>query len=541
MQEPRCKVLMRGKRVKPIAIFGTGSDVGKSIVGAALCKLFADHGISVAPFKAQNMSNNSGITPEGLEMGRAQIVQAEAAGIPPHVDMNPVLLKPTGEKGSQVVLNGEAIENSTAMDYHKRKDFYFKAACNAFDRLQARFDMIVMEGAGSCAEVNLMGSDIVNFRMAEYADADVILVADIHRGGVFAQLVGTLECLPQKYRDRIKGFIINRFRGDIELFKDGTQWIEERTGKRVLGVLPWYHHFRIDAEDSVELESLPSVTSLKPDLPAIAVIKLKHISNFTDFHALAETRGLQVIFVESPQSLDRFQAVILPGSKNTRSDLRWLKETGWDHQLKQYADAGGHLLGICGGFQILGHHVEDPEGLEGDPGQTEGLQLLDVHTVLQAPKTTTLSTFSWYESENIPETETHKKSSSPVLSYGEGYEIHMGFTHRQSGDPMFHVHTRNGKPCNDEDGAVSRGTKICGTYMHGLFDVSSIKNRWLSQIGIAIQSEPQTASAVDGSGALTLSHTEKKRRDYALLKEHFERHVNMEDLLKERNNAFKKK
>ena len=311
--------------MKPIAIFGTGSDVGKSIVGAALCKLFADQGISVAPFKAQNMSNNSGITPEGLEMGRAQIVQAEAAEIPPHVDMNPVLLKPTGEKGSQVVLNGEAIENSTAMDYHKRKDFYFKAVCDAFDRLQARFDMIVMEGAGSCAEVNLMASDIVNFRMAEYADADVILVADIHRGGVFGQLVGTLECLPQKYRDRIKGFIINRFRGDIELFKDGTQWIEERTGKKVLGVLPWYHHFRIDAEDSVELESLPSVTSLKPDVPAIAVIKLKHISNFTDFHALAETPGLQVIFVESPQSLDRFQAVILPGSKNTRSDLTVVK------------------------------------------------------------------------------------------------------------------------------------------------------------------------------------------------------------------------
>lgn len=543
--------------MKPIAILGTGSDVGKSIIGAAICRQFADLGISVAPFKAQNMSNNSGITPEGLEMGRAQIVQAEAAGIPPHVDMNPVLLKPTGEKGSQVVLNGEAIENSTAMDYHRRKDFYFKAACDAFDRLQKQYEMIVMEGAGSCAEVNLMGSDIVNFRMAEYADADVILVADIHRGGVFAQLVGTLECLPIRYREMIKGFIINRFRGDIELFKDGTRWIEERTGKKVLGVLPWYHHFRIDAEDSVELETLPSVSSLKPNLPAIAVIKLKHISNFTDFHALAETAGVQVIFLETPCSLDRFQAVILPGSKNTRSDLQWLQQTGWSQKIKQYANEGGHILGICGGFQILGHHVDDPEGLEGNPGQTKGLQLLDVHTVLKAPKTTTLSQFSWYESVSSTKDALNdlsdRRSNAPVVqtmtantdslahepsekitasSCGEGYEIHMGFSERQGGLPMFHVHSRNGKPCSDEDGAVSRGTRICGTYMHGLFDVPEVKNRWLEQIGLHLKKETVHN---DGEQPMQpLSPAEKKRKDYALLKAHFEKYVDMGAFLKDR-------
>ncbi|MBF0202870.1 MAG: cobyric acid synthase, partial [Desulfamplus sp.] len=444
------------KKIKPIAVFGTGSDVGKSIVGAAICRYIVDLGISVAPFKAQNMSNNSGITPEGLEMGRAQIVQAEAARIAPHVDMNPVLLKPTGEKGSQVVLNGVAFENSSAIDYHSRKEYYFKAACDAFDRLQERFEMIILEGAGSCAEVNLMPSDIVNFRMAEYAGADVILVADIHRGGVFGQIVGTLECLPQKYRDMIKGIIINRFRGDIDLFKDGVEWIEKRTGKQILGVLPWYHHLKIDAEDSVEIEKCPAISSIDRDKPVIAVIKLKHISNFTDFHALADTPEIQVIFVDTPVDLSIFKAVIIPGSKNTRSDLTWLKETGWDIKIKAYAQSEGHVLGICGGYQILGQYVDDPEGLEGDPGKTEGLNLLPVGTVLKAPKITTLSRFSWDDVQ------------------GEGYEIHMGHTYSthemdcQADDlnnkkddtnfklikPMFQVHERNRQQCLDHDGTV---------------------------------------------------------------------------------------
>ena len=289
-------------------------------------------------------------------MGRAQIVQAEAAGIAPHVDMNPVLLKPTGEMGSQVVLNGKAFENNSAVEYHARKDLYFKAACQAFDRLQKRYEMVVMEGAGSCAEVNLMPSDIVNFRMAEYAGADVVLVADIHRGGVFGQLVGTLECLPQKYRDMIKGFIINRFRGDIELFKGGADWIEEKTGKKVLGVLPWYHHFRIDAEDSVELEKCPAMHKLVDETPAIAVIKLKHISNFTDFHALADTPGIQVVFVEQPQDLSKFKAVILPGSKNTRSDIKWLRQSGWVEKTyylrKGWRPYIGHLWWISDSWSI---------------------------------------------------------------------------------------------------------------------------------------------------------------------------------------------
>ena len=524
------------KNIKPLAVLGTGSDVGKSIVAAAICRYIADMGISVAPFKAQNMSNNSGITPEGLEMGRAQIVQAEASGIAPHVDMNPVLLKPTGEKGSQVVLNGVAFENSTALSYHSRKDYYFKAACNAFDRLKKRFEMIVLEGAGSCAEVNLMPSDIVNFRMAEYAGADVILVADIHRGGVFGQIVGTLECLPQKYRDIIKGFIINRFRGDIELFKDGVEWIENRTGKPVFGVLPWYNHIKIDAEDSVEIEKCSSSSSIQAAVakgkPLIAVIKLKHISNFTDFHALSEpsdvnsdSSEIEVAFVDTPLDLTKFQAVIIPGSKNTRSDIAWLKTTGWDKKIKSYAQSGGHILGICGGYQILGEYVDDPEGLEGEPGQTEGLNLLPVQTVLKAPKTTTLSRFSW---DNVQ---------------GEGYEIHMGQTAISPISnfikPMFKVVERNRRQCsfndskNEYDGVISGN--VCGTYMHGLFDSWQIRQKWLSHIGIKSLFNPAGSKANSASDGSALDRISRKNRDYELLKEHFIKYVDISSLVADRS------
>ncbi|RLC01851.1 MAG: cobyric acid synthase, partial [Deltaproteobacteria bacterium] len=289
------------KKSPCLAILGTGSEVGKSILATAVCRFFANRGIRVAPFKAQNMSNNSGVTPEGLEMGRAQIVQAEASGIPPHVDMNPILLKPTSDVGSQVVLLGSVLENSTASEYHKKKEGMFSTACAAHDRLRETYQLVVLEGAGSCAEVNLMPHDIVNFRMAEYADAPVILVADIHRGGVFGQIVGTLECLGQAHRDRIAGCIINRFRGDISLFEEGSRWIEEKTEKKVFGVLPWYNHIHIEAEDSVVIENperrsrafLKNLTS-----PAIAIIRIPHISNFTDFDPLSSLKGLEVYFIE---------------------------------------------------------------------------------------------------------------------------------------------------------------------------------------------------------------------------------------------------
>jgi len=483
-----------------IAVFGTGSDVGKSVVATALCRIFVNKGWRVAPFKAQNMSNNSGVTPEGLEMGRAQIVQAESARIAPHVDMNPILLKPTSEIGSQVVLLGEVFADSMAGAYHRRKDRLFSEACKALDRLRANYEIVVMEGAGSCAEVNLMESDIVNFRMAEYADAPVILVADIHKGGVFAQIIGTMECLSPKQRDLIIGFVINRFRGDIRLFKDGVKWIETKTGKPVFGVLPWYDHFAIESEDSVIIENPKPVApeNIKP--PAVAVIRLPHISNFTDFEALKTLKLLHVYFLERVQNLSVFDAVILPGSKSTRSDLEWLKQKGWRNQLHTYALQGGYVWGICGGYQLLGRRVYDPEGLEGHPGSSDGLDLLPVETILKAPKTTTLTRFSWDSNQGI------------------GYEIHMGQTNRLGGSRLFDVFEQNGASCWREDGCITLNSKIAGTYIHGLFDNPSITRQWLQLIGLGHIDIPSAYGYV------------AKEKAYDLLADHFKKHVDMKKL-----------
>lgn len=484
-----------------LAIFGTGSDVGKSVITTALCRFFAKLGFRVAPFKAQNMSNNSGVTPEGLEMGRAQIVQAEAAGIPPHVDMNPILLKPTGEKGAQIVLMGKVLEDSTAGEYHQKREYLFSRTCEALDRLRERYELVVIEGAGSCAEVNLMETDIVNLRTAEHADAPVILAGDIHRGGIFAQLIGTLACLPPSQGARIAGFIINRFRGDITLFEDGIRWIEETSQKQVFGVLPWYSHFTIEAEDSVVIENPIQVYPGRNENPAVAVIRLPHISNFTDFDPLTAVDGLDVFFIEKPQMISGFQAVILPGSKNTRFDLNWLLEKGWFEKLRSYALEGGHILGICGGFQIMGRWIHDPQGLEGTPGSSEGLGLLPVETVLKAPKTTTLTTFAW---QNIE---------------GTGYEIHMGQSKREGESEFCNVISRNGVACDDGDGCISAEARMIGTYIHGLFDTPRITKQWLGTIGLGDLSVPSTYGP------------KAREEDYDQLAAHFERYIDTDKIV----------
>ncbi|WP_028578717.1 cobyric acid synthase [Desulfogranum japonicum] len=456
-----------GKRGVCLAILGTGSDVGKSIVTTAVCRLLLNRGLRVAPFKAQNMSNNSGVTPEGLEMGRAQIVQAEACRIPPHVDMNPVLLKPTSDVGSQVVLNGKAWLEASSRGYYQKKEYLFKQSCAALDRLREQYDVIVMEGAGSCAEVNLMDNDIVNLRAAKYAEAPVILVADIDRGGVFAQIVGTLACVSPEQQEQISGFIINRFRGDLSLFRSGVDWIEEKTGKKVYGVLPWFKHFHIEAEDAVVIEKAPGYRPATGGKPAIAVVKLPHISNFTDFDPLLHCDDLELVYLSQPQSLKNFQAVILPGSKSTCSDLEWLESTGWKKEITTFAEAGGHVLGVCGGYQMLGSHVHDPDGIEGAPGSTRGLDLLPVETILKAPKTTTLTDFNW---QGIK---------------GRGYEIHMGQTHHSGGAPLVQVEQRNQQACEDTDGCISENHRVIGTYMHGLFDTPAITEKWLQSIDLS--------------------------------------------------------
>lgn len=488
------------KKAQCIAVFGTGSDVGKSIVATALCRYFMKKGFKTVPFKAQNMSNNSGITPEGLEMGRAQIVQAEAAGVAPHVDMNPVLLKPTSEVGAQVVLLGEVYEDSIASEYHKKKEALFKTVRASLDRLRKENEIVIIEGAGSCAEVNLMPHDIVNFRVAEYADAKVIIVADIHKGGVFGQIVGTMECLPLKYRSLVSGFIINRFRGDISLFSEGIDWIEAKTDKKVFGILPWFDNITIEAEDSVVIEK-PLNTHLDKKNKLIAVIRLPHISNFTDFEPISAIEGLELVFLEKICDLSLFKAVILPGSKNTRYDLKWLEETGWAKIIKKHAKNKGHITGICGGYQILGEYLHDPEGCEGSPGSSSGLGLLPVETTMKAKKTTSLSSFLWDEAK------------------GAGYEIHMGDTKRFGGRHLFDIKLRNQKEFMIEDGCIADDLNVIGTYMHGLFDRKDILKKWLSLVGLHDIYLPE----VQGLAA--------RENQYDLLLDHFQQHIDISGVI----------
>ncbi|MEW5908449.1 MAG: cobyric acid synthase [Thermodesulfobacteriota bacterium] len=484
-----------------LAVFGTGSEVGKSFVTTALCRALSNRGFRIAPFKAQNMSNNSGVTPEGLEMGRAQIVQAEASRIPPHTDMNPILLKPSGESGSQIILLGNLLRNTTPLEYYQKKAYLRDNACSALTRLMDQFPYIIIEGAGSCAEVNLEKDDIVNFKIAEYADAPVILVADIHRGGVFGQIIGTLACLPKKSRDRIAGIIINRFRGDLKLFAGATRWIEKKTRKQVLGILPWEDRIRIDAEDSVTIENPKPVSSGKSGNPAVAVIRFPHISNFTDVDPLTRIPGLDLFFIEKKQDLSFFKAIILPGSKHTRADLDWLVSTGWKEEIRKYVNHGGHLLGICGGYQMLGISISDPDGIEGNPGTSTGLELLPVETCLMSPKTTTLTRFGWGKEK------------------GSGYEIHMGRTLRYGGHPLFSIEMRNGVLCRDEDGCRSANSKIMGTYLHGLFESPGIIRRWLKIMDLDRLKVPEEDY---------LSFRDKAYDELAI---HFETHIRMDAII----------
>jgi len=483
-----------------LAVFGTGSDVGKSVIVTGLCRYFVDRGIRVTPFKAQNMSNNAGVTPEGLEMGRAQIVQAEAAGIPPHVDMNPILLKPTSDIGSQIVRLGKALANTTAATYQQKKQTLFETSLSALNRLRRQYELVIMEGAGSCAEVNLMDHDIVNFKMAEASDAPVVLVADIHRGGVFAQIIGTLACLPPDRRNRVAGSLVNRFRGDLTLFNDGVDWIENKTDKPCFGVVPWFNHFRIEAEDSVVIEQTRPVKVVRTDRPALAVIRLPHIANFTDFDPLADLDDLDLYFLEQSQDLSMFAAVIMPGSKNTRFDLKWLKKTGWADELASFAAQKGNILGICGGYQMMGQWVHDPDGLEGKPGSSAGLGLLPVESTLKAPKTTTLTRFTLEGAD------------------GSGYEIHMGFTRRSGGEPLTTIIERNGKTVKNTEGCRISNSGIMGTYLHGLFDSSSVLRWWLESVGL------NRVKVSDSYGPRS------RDRNYRLLAEHLSAHVDLKKI-----------
>ncbi len=490
-----------------LSILGTGSDVGKSIVAAALCRIFKDTGISVAPFKAQNMSNNSSVTEEGGEMGRAQVVQAQACMIKPHVDMNPVLLKPNSNIGSQVVLQGKPVFDVKAADYFKNTDYLYGKSQESLARLRSDYDLIIMEGAGSCGEVNLRSRDFVNFKTAHSVDAPVILVADIDRGGVFAQIIGTLAVIPEADKKAVKGIVINRFRGDATLFDDGIKYIEEQTSIPVLGLIPFYTDIKIDSEDSVPLDILLDPDS-GPELEKanIAVIRFPHISNFTDFSPLENDDLVNLHYLSMPRQLAGYDIVILPGTKNVRADMEWLKKTGWSTVLQNHINQGGELGGICGGYQMLGIVIHDPLGVEGTPGNTQALGFLKIETTLESKKTLTRSSGIW------------EQNGEQV----EGYEIHMGQTQKtENHQALIKISSRNGSPIDDYDGFVSSDHKIWGTYFHGLFNSSGFRSRFLQRL------KPNYKPPSDPAKS---SISQFRNKQYDLLAKHFRKHLDMKKL-----------
>ncbi|MCP8464268.1 cobyric acid synthase [Pseudomonas sp. ZM23] len=428
-----------------LMVQGTTSDAGKSTLVTALCRWLRRQGVAVAPFKPQNMALNSAVTADGGEIGRAQAVQAQACHLPPHTDMNPVLLKPNSDIGAQVIIHGRAVTSMNAAAYHDYKRVAMQAVLESHGRLAARYPVVMVEGAGSPAEINLRANDIANMGFAEAVDCPVILIADIDRGGVFAHLVGTLELLSESERARVKGFVINRFRGDIALLQNGLDWLEERTGVPVLGVLPYLMDFHLEAEDAIDTRQAAKTG----ERLRVAVPVLLRISNHTDFDPLRLHPQVELMFVGPGQPMPPADLIILPGSKSVRADLAFLREQGWAAALQRHLRYGGKLVGICGGLQMLGRTLADPHGLEGTAGESHGLGLLDFHTVLEAQK----------QLRNV--------SGRLALEDAQvsGYEIHAGVTEGPA-LALPAVRLSDGRV----DGAVSADGQVLGTYLHGLFE-----------------------------------------------------------------------
>ena len=475
---------------------GTGSDVGKSIVAAAFCRIFRQDGYHPAPFKAQNMALNSYATPEGLEIGRAQAVQAEAAGIPCHTDMNPLLLKPSSDHTSQVVLNGKPMGNKDAYDYWKPTpnssqrggeiDFR-KEVCDAFDRLASRYNPIVMEGAGSIAEINLKDRDLVNMSMARHAKADVILVGDIDRGGVFASVYGSIMLQSPEDRQLIKGVIINKFRGDMRLFDGGRKMLEEICGVPVLGVIPYYKDIFIDEEDSVALEQ--KRRQLAEGKVNIAVVLLRHISNYTDFDALERDPRVNLFYTNNTSDIQQADIIILPGTKSTLDDLMELRRNGCAQAIQRAHREGKMVIGICGGYQMLGQTVNDPDGIEGSISSLPGLGLLPIHTTMTAEKTTRQVTFL-FNGQTC-----------------QGYEIHQGVTYSGEWREVSGERNVRGE-------SVVTGDHCIGTYIHGFLDNAPVIEHLLQ--GASAGSRPVQSLA------------EFKDEQYDKLADHVRRHVDIE-------------
>ncbi len=493
------------KTLRPIMFGGTGSDVGKSIIATAFCRIFKQDGYKPAPFKAQNMALNSFVTPEGLEIGRAQAVQAEAAGVHCHTDMNPLLLKPQSNHTSQVILNGRPIGNSSAYDYFKKEGRTELRAqvCKAFDSLSARYNPIVMEGAGSIAEINLRDSDIVNMSMALYADADVILVADIDKGGVFGSVYGTIMLLTPEERAHIKGVIINKFRGDIRLFENGKKMLEELCGVPVLGVVPYFQDIHIEEEDSVSLAK-KSVLAERGRVN-VAVVMLRHISNFTDFDVLERKERVHLFYTNNVEELSKADVIIIPGTKSTLSDLYEIRKNGVAQAIIDAHRRGKSVFGICGGYQMMGNEILDPQHIEGEIERMPGLALLPISTVITANKLTRQVKFAL---ANSP-------SQAPVYQLN-GYEIHMGQTSI--------LPSTNCSPMNILSDGSTEGCQVSencmGTYIHGALDNQEVINFLLRPFQERLKESEK------------FDYQEYKERQYDMLAEHVRKYVDVELLYK---------
>ncbi len=455
---------------------GTGSSVGKSALVAGLCRLYRRRGVKVAPFKAQNMALNSFITPQGDEIGRAQAVQAEACGLEPHVDMNPVLIKPNSDVGAQVIVNGKPVANMSAVVYHDYKEIAWEAVSSSLARLREEYDLVIIEGAGSPAEINLREKDIVNMGLATRVKAPVLLIGDIDKGGVFASLVGTIELLEVDERELIKGFIVNKFRGDVTLLEPGLEMITARCGIPFVGVVPWFgKEIYLPEEDGVALEGggqkgLSKVASeVGEQTLSIGVIRLPHISNFTDFDPLLHEPHVRLDYLEPQSPLAGYHLIILPGSKNTLEDLALLHEADLPRRLKAFSEAGGAVVGICGGFQMLGSSLRDPGMIESGRGEIEGLGLLPVITEMAPEKITV---------------QCRARVAAPYFGRDlevQGYEIHQGRTSLQgTAESLLQVTQTDGRQY--ADGFIADHGRVWGSYMHGIFDNDSFRTAYLDFI-----------------------------------------------------------
>lgn len=445
---------------RTIMIQGTTSDAGKSTLVAGLCRILKNRGEKVVPFKPQNMALNSAVTVDGGEIGRAQAVQALAAGLEPHTDMNPILLKPNSDTGAQVIMHGQAIKNLSAVDYHEYKTTAMNAVLESYNRLKKQYDWIIVEGAGSPAEINLRDRDIANMGFAEEVDCPVIIVGDINRGGVFAHLTGTLDLLSESEQKRTLGFIINCFRGDISLLESGLDWLEEKTSKKVFGVLPYLHGFHLEAEDSVKIEQVIDDSQKQIN---VVVPVFPHISNHTDLDSLRLHPQVNLQYVATNMDKPDADLIILPGSKSVQGDLLWLLQQGWQEHINKHLRYGGKLIGICGGYQMLGKHLHDPHGIEGTAASMDGLALLDFETTIEKQKELKLVEGQFcFDAANVT-----------------GYEIHMGVSKGPAlNNPTIKL---EGKV----DGAISDDNQILGTYLHGLFDQTSALSSLLKWAGLS--------------------------------------------------------